>query len=225
MKFHLTVKSSNAKTGPIPVSTSSATTCPATCPFRSNGCYADSGPLALHWREVTAGRRGMDWEDFLAAIVALPERQMWRHNQAGDLVDPSTAAGQASLDALVSANQGRRGYTYSHHIRGAATVAAFKSATAQGFTVNASCDSEAQADRAISAGLRAVFVVDSGESRRFWATPDGNRVVVCPAQIRDDITCQTCKLCQARPQNVAVAFKAHGSGKKRVNAAIAGVTA
>jgi hypothetical protein len=47
LRFHLTRVSSNAKTGKIPVSTSSKATCPATCPFMGNGCYAASGPLAI----------------------------------------------------------------------------------------------------------------------------------------------------------------------------------
>ena len=44
-----TAKSSNKKTGPMPVSTTSSETCPTTCPFKGNGCYAESGPLAFLW--------------------------------------------------------------------------------------------------------------------------------------------------------------------------------
>lgn len=223
LSFHLTEKSKNEKTGPMPVSTSSAATCPKgdICPFKGNGCYAEAGPLALHWRAVTEGSRGMPWAEFLAAISALPKGQLWRHNQAGDIVDPNTATGRKMLTELTGANSGRRGFTYTHHRRGKAAVAALKAATANGFTVNASCNTEREADAAIAAGLRAVFVVPSGEDRPMWKTADGNRAIVCPAQRFEGMNCTTCRLCQARPQNVAIAFVAHGTQKRKVDAVLA----
>ncbi len=53
MSHHIafTRVSSNAKTGPIPVTTTSEETCPVSCPLKRNGCYADAGPLALFWRK------------------------------------------------------------------------------------------------------------------------------------------------------------------------------
>ena len=227
LRFHLTLKSANAKTGPIPVSTSSRETCPASCPFRGNGCYAESGPLAIHWQAVTAGSRGMPWRQFLAAIAQLPVGQLWRHNQAGDLYKPGTVTGRAALAALVEANRGRRGFTYSHHKRTAATIAAFRAATANGFTVNASCHNETEADAAMASGLRAAFVVPSTETRHHWRTPDCNHAVLCPAQRSgpgfEAMDCNRCRLCQSRPQNVAVAFRAHGTGFKRIDAVIGAV--
>ena len=214
---HLTKRSANVKTGPIPVSTSSRENCPKTCPFRSNGCYAESGKLRLHWDKVTAGERGTEWQIFLDSIKALPESTFWRHNQAGDIKNPNTAAGTKQLAQLTNANRGRKGYTYTHHRLTHIGVQNVKAATSQGFTVNVSADSEQAADVAISKGLRAVFVVNSAENRRFWNTAQGNRVVVCPAQLHKNIDCKTCKLCQSRPQNVAIAFLAHGNGKRKVN--------
>lgn len=220
LRFHLTLRSANAKTGPIPVSTSSAALCPASCSFKGNGCYAETGPLALHWQAVTAGSRGMPWAEFLAAIAQLPEGQLWRHNQAGDIRDPATATGRRHLAALVEANKGCRGFTYTHHRLTPAAVQALKAATANGFTVNASCESETAADAVISRGLRAVFVVPSDDNRRIWRTSDGNVAVTCPAQVHDGITCDRCRLCHSRPQNVAVAFRAHGTGRRKVDAII-----
>jgi hypothetical protein len=221
LRFHLTPRSANAKTGPIPVSTSSRATCWDGCPFLKNGCYADAGPLALHWDAVTRGDRGTPWSDFLAAVAALPAGQIWRHNQAGDLYRPGTVTGRKALAQLVEANRGRRGFTYSHHKRTPATVQAFKAATANGFTVNASCETVAGADAAIANGLRAVFVVPSAETRTAWDTPGGNRAVLCPAQRRDGVTCATCQLCQSRPSNVAIAFQAHGTGRRRIESVLA----
>lgn len=222
LRFHLTLRSSNAKTGPIPVSTSSAETCPShdICPFKGNGCYAESGPLAIHWRKVTQGLRGVPWQEFLRAIRDLPKGQLWRHNQAGDLWKPGTAMGRADLAQLVEANRGRRGFTYSHHKRTPSTVQAFRAATANGFTVNASCHSEAAADAAMADGLRAVFVVSAAESRAQWVTAGGNRAIVCPAQRFAGMTCERCQLCASRPSQVAIAFRAHGTQWRAVEAAL-----
>jgi hypothetical protein len=221
LRFHLSLKSSNVKTGPIPVSTSSRETCDPLCPFFGNGCYGDNYPLRFHWDAVTRGERGETWPGFLAAIRALPAGQLWRHNQAGDLWKPGTVMGRAALAQLTEANAGRRGWTFCHHKRTPAVVQAFKSATAQGFTVNASCHSEKEADAAMAHGLRAVFVAPSTETRRQWSTAGGNRAVVCPAQRFEGMDCATCRLCQARPSNVAIVFLAHGTGRKKAEAAIA----
>ncbi len=225
LRFHLTASSDNAKTGPIPVSTSSAETCPsaAICPFKGNGCYAESGPLAIHWRLVTEGQRGLPWAQFLQTIRALPAGQLWRHNQAGDLWKPGTAMGRVALAQLTDANRGRRGFTYSHHKRTPATVQAFKAATAHGFTVNASCHSEREADAAIADGLRAVFVVPAEDQRTAWETAGGNRAIVCPAQRFEGMTCARCQLCAARPSHVAIVFRAHGTRRKAAEQALAGV--
>lgn len=48
----LTMKSSNVKTGPIPVSTTGAQSCPNACSLKGSGCYAEGGPLGMHWRKV-----------------------------------------------------------------------------------------------------------------------------------------------------------------------------
>lgn len=221
LKFHLTPVSSNGKTGPIPVSTSSAATCWDGCPFRGNGCYAEAGPLALHWRAVSDGIRGVNWRQFLAAIAALPARQLWRHNQAGDIVNPATATGRRMLAQLTEASRGRRGYTYTHHKRTPAAIAALKAATAQGFTVNASCHSEREADAAMADGLRAVFVVPASDQRTSWRTEGGNRAIVCPAQRFEGMNCARCQLCHARPQNVAIVFRAHGTSWRAAERAIA----
>lgn len=216
--FHLSRVSGNSKTGPIPVSTSPRSTCPPGCPFLGHGCYGDGGPIAIHWAEVSAGRRGVPWPDFLRLIRALPDGQLWRMNQAGDLQDPDTVAGRAALRQLVSANRGRRGFTFSHHPLTRLVVRAFRDATARGFTVNVSTETMAAADAAVAAGLFAVTVVPSTDQRRFWFSPAGNRVVACPAQLHAGITCSTCQLCHDRPASVIVAFRAHGSSRRRVDA-------
>jgi hypothetical protein len=135
--FHLTLKSRNAKTGPIPVSTSTAATCPTSCPFNAgNGCYASSGPLALFWRKVTENKAGAEYGAFLKQIRALLDGQLWRHNQSGDLAGDGDALDIGALDALVAANKGKRGFTYTHKpLATAAEREAIERANANGLSL------------------------------------------------------------------------------------------
>jgi hypothetical protein len=36
-------------------------------------------------------------------------------------------------------------------------------------------------------------------------------IIVCPAQTRDDVTCETCGLCARADRAVIVGFRAHGT--------------
>lgn len=218
MYIHLTLKSRNAKTGPIPVSTSSMESCPTACPFNSanaGGCYAGSGPLAIHWHKVTKGAIGADFDSFLAEVKGLPDGQLWRHNQAGDLAGHGDSLDIASLDRLVVANKGRKGFTYTHKpLRTQEERAAVKSANDNGFTVNLSGNNLAHADSLYDLDIGPVVVVlpkDAGES---VTTPKGRKVIVCPAVVRDDVTCASCGIC-VKLRKAIVGFPAHGAGAKR----------
>jgi len=217
MKYHLTLKSSNVKTGPLPVSTSSADTCPPSCPFREKGCYAKSGPLALHWAKITQGNRGLDWGQFCDAIAALPIGQLWRHNQAGDLVGIGEDIDTEKMAQLVAANQGRKGYTYTHKYGTEENRASIRDANSKGFTVNLSANSLAQADELASLGIGPVCVVLDSSVSHNTVTPNGRKVVVCPATQRDDVTCASCGLCAVMRRSVIVGFPAHGTASKTVN--------
>jgi len=48
-------------------------------------------------------------------------------------------------------------------------------------------------------------------------TPAGRKVVVCPATIRDDVSCASCQLCQ-RQRDFIIGFPAHGTSKKKASA-------
>lgn len=219
MMIHLTKKSSNVKTGPIPVSTSSAATCPDSCPFKAGGCYAKSGPLMIHWKHVTEGRRGLSLDDFLAEVRSFDANQIWRHNQAGDLFGDNESIDVEALSKLVEANRGRRGFTYTHKPLTEENSAAIRHANDNGFTINVSADSLSDADKAVEANVGPVCVVVPEDSENKGVTKNGNRWVVCPAQQKEGVSCATCQLCQ-RQRSVIVAFKAHGTGKKKVNAIV-----
>lgn len=219
---HLTPRSRNAKTGPIPVSTTGQSTCPDVCPFKAGGCYAKGGPLAMHWRKVGAGIAGTDWSTFCESVKALPEGQLWRHNQAGDLPGDGVTIDALAMTELVHANARRKGFTYTHYpVTGVSTAEAanrreVQHANGAGFTVNLSANNPAHADALADLGVGPVVTVLPAEQTENTTTPKGRKVVVCPATQRDDVSCATCKLC-SRQRDVIVGFPAHGASKRKAS--------
>lgn len=217
--YHFTRVSSNAKTGPIPVTTTSSDSCPDTCSFKAGGgCYADGGPLRMHWRAVDDGSRGGSLEDLVALIGALPRGQLWRHNQAGDLPPGSKpdTIDAVALYQLAIANTHRRGFTYTHYPPTPHNLTAVRQANKLGFTVNLSAESLGEADEYKALGLPVVVTLPADVDDTV-ITPAGNTVVVCPATT-GNTDCLNCGLCQRRDRDSIVGFPAHGHGAARVQA-------
>jgi hypothetical protein len=225
MHFAFARKSRNAKTGDIPVTTSDAKTCPDACPLKSSGaCYAKHGPLGMYWKKINAGQYASTWQHLLDEVKALPEGQLWRHNQAGDLPGDGDEIDCNALIDLVSANSGKRGFTYTHKpVEGFNTIPmnnrdAIRHANANGFTVNLSADNLSEADSLKALNIGPVVTVLPREAPQVSYTPQGHKVVVCPAQTRDDVTCKSCGLCAISSRDVIVGFLAHGVSAKKAEA-------
>jgi hypothetical protein len=155
----------------------------------------------------------------VATIAALPDGQLWRHNQAGDLPQVDGTVDAVKLGQLVAANAGRRGFTYSHH-RDAASIAWIRHANAWGFTVNLSANDLADADALADHAAGPVVVVLPSTQTQNTTTPAGRAVVICPATQRDDVSCATCQLCQ-RQRAAIVGFPAHGTRKRVIDIKLA----
>ena len=213
-RFHLSRVSKNKKTGPIPVTTTSRNSCPPTCAMRP-ACYGMLGPLALHWDRVSDGSRGKGWRDHLNDLLTLPFCSPLRLNQVGDLPASNGRLSRRYLVQLITAVRLRKlqAWTYTHHdpTKGE-NAALLRRAFRSGLTVNVSTESVEAADRAIAADLPATITVPSTEQRTTWRTPDGNLVMVCPAQ-RRETDCSQCMLCHKRGKRVVIAFTAHGTRK------------
>jgi len=231
-----TIKSRNAKVGEMPVSTSSADTCPDACPLKKNGCYADTGPLGMLWAALSRAKPGetvkraagtmatLTWSQFCHSVAALPLGTLWRHNQAGDLPGPSDKIDTAALERLVAANAGKRGFTYTHKPldgpHGPSNAAAIANANARGFTVNLSADNALEADALLAARVGPVVVIlpEEIQGKADIMTPGGNRVTVCPATYLEHVSCKTCALCARANRPTIVGFPAHGASRKRASA-------
>ena len=218
LMVRLTAKSRNEKVGPIPVSTTSSHTCPDSCPLKAGGCYAKGGPLAINWRKVTEGKYGTDWQGFTAKVAALPEGQLWRHNQAGDLPGEADVIDAAGLAELVAANHGRRGFTYTHKPMTVDNAAAVAAANDGGFTINLSANSPHHADELAALGVGPVVTVLPIDAPEHSETPEGRHIVVCPAVTGKAANCAACGLCQRVNRKVIVGFPAHGNAKNKAAA-------
>ena len=223
LTVNLTAKSRNAKTGPIPVSTTSASTCPDACPFKKgdngmNGCYADGGPLAILWRKVSDGY-GLSWDEFCQQIEALPDNQLWRHNQAGDLPGINDDIDVELLVKLIHANRGKKGFTYTHKpMDRYPNIEAVKHANNNGFTVNLSGNNPTHADTLADLGIGPVVTVLPSDQLENTVTPKGRKITVCPAVTRDDVSCASCGLCAIADRQTIIGFPAHGMAKKKATA-------
>lgn len=217
MNYHITKVSDNIKTGKILVTTTSADSCPPSCPFKGSGCYADSGPLAIHWRKVTSGARGGNIAELILAISALGSGAIWRHNQAGDLPGIGESLDNAALQEIVLANKGRRGFTYTHKYKLVRNHAIIKSANEQGFAINLSANNLRHADELFALGIGPVVTVLPENAIRRNATPDGRMVYTCPATYNDAVNCANCGICARTDRQFIIGFPAHGNGKKAVS--------
>jgi len=220
------------------VTTSQQDTCPAACPFKANGCYADAGPLRRLWNKLSETAVGETFTNGptgkirVGSIADLVEairkngRALWRHNQAGDLAhDGKGAIDRDALRAIVVANVNAegRGFTYTHHgVLGSTPIAEhnrnlISAANVAGFTINLSGNTLAHADKLADTKAGPVVVVLTSTQTADTVTPKGRKVVVCPATQRDDVTCMSCGMCQLASRDFIIGFPAHGTSKAKAD--------
>lgn len=227
INIQFVAKSSNSKIGAIPCTTSERSTCPSTCPFiNDGGCYAESGFYTkLNWNEVDNGNRALTWNAAMYEIDSLPDGVLWRHNVAGDLPHKNGIIIKSMVRDLIRANYGvnrhKKGFTYTHHdMMVTANRDIVEEANNERFITNLSANSLHHADELLSLGIAPVVSTVLEDYQGIKTTPQGNRVIVCPAITHKNVTCKTCGLCQKVDRDYVIAFPAHGSAKKKVEQVI-----
>ena len=223
--WQLVKASKNAKTGRMPVSSHPEYTCPEVCPMKGSGCYGDNFRCRLNWNKLNTGQTGVSFDEFCDQIAALPDGTPWRGAQVGDQPGNGHRIDTTRLDRIVKANKGKRGFTYTHypvipeddqdsflHNR-----FAVREAIHGGLTVNLSANNIGHADKLAATGMPVCVILPEGVTKNF-VTPDGNKVVICPAYTRKDVTCKSCLLCQKAKRGCIVGLPVHGNGKKKASA-------
>lgn len=214
-QVHLNNRSNNGKLGTIPVTTSSAITCPNACPLKGKGCYARFSFLGAHWQAITDGTKGYSFRELLDGIRKLKPGQLWRHNQAGDLQGDGESIDVKALGDLAAANTGRNGYTYTHYpLNTEKERQAVKRANDGGFTVNLSANNLLHADELYDLNIGPVVSITNQEPvKGITFTPNGRPMIHCPATYQKGMTCQKCGICQKSNRKFGILFHVHGSGK------------
>lgn len=226
--YSFTAVSQNRKTGNIAVTSTSSASCPAACPFVKtvaektvyNGCYADYSYTGIAWRKLD--KQGQDFKSLLVNIRHMDKGAKLRLNVMGDLPHNNQVIDANKVNQLADtiANRKIKTILYTHHDLTIDANLTTLQNTFDKIHVNASCESVNQAKRALDSGLNAVMVMplDSPKHQRI----DDLRVVQCPAEYNDKITCSNCMLCaKDRTQNrVVIGFTAHGTAKTKVSKAV-----
>ena len=212
----LTHVSHNAKTGPIPVSSSSSETCPDSCPLQGNGCYGETGPISFHWKTVNRKERGKPWYLFLHEIMSLFPGTLWRHNQVGDLPHINQSIDEIKAVELTNANYRRKGFTFSHHevLHSVHNQRVIKEMNGKGFAVNLSADTLEDADRKAALNIGPVVTILAKSPPWPSKTPGGRPILVC-LNVTHKLTCAQCKLCQIVGRKSIIGFPAHGTRWKK----------
>lgn len=200
--------SGNRKLGPIPSAIVEEKTCPGSCPLKTSGCYAKVGALGFHWRRTE--HDGISWALFCEKVAGLPVGQIWRYAGAGDLPGVGELVDENELTELVKANRGRRGFAYTHKFL---NLSAVRRANKSGFTINLSAWDAADADRKLKLGAGPVVCLIPWNASEVSKTPNGVKVVACPAQTREKVTCEKCHICADPKRKYVVGFYPHGAGR------------
>lgn len=222
---HVVQWSANEKIGKVSTTYLATVSC-VDCPLKGNGCYAEHGMVAIWKRKLDAAVRARKASPVrqaqaeAAGIDALKARgQGLRLHTSGDC--PTEEAARIVADAAERFMQrgGGKAWTYTHAWRRVARKAWGK------VSILASVETLADARRAIKRGWAPARVV-SGFPHGDKAWIDGGvRWIPCPAQTRDNVTCESCRLCwddaKLRSIGAGVAFDAHGSARKQAAQAVA----
>lgn len=211
----ISAKSSNTKTGPMPtISRPIETTCPTTCaflpkPLGGNGkCYANgringtvkklATDLTVEAAAARINKGKAKGARYIRDRVVGDIMQGPRDAQTVDLGYVNEVAALATATGLTA-----YGYTHAYDQLSSVDVLAI---AATGYVMNASCNTVEDIERAVALGMPTTYAGDDLIDGEMIA---GRRIVTCPAQTRDDVTCASCGLC-AKPNRAAtVRFLIH----------------
>lgn len=243
MKMIFLKASGNSKTGDIMQSYTSKSSCPNRCPFKGSGCYAEGIRTVKTWERADdeSDKRFVSSQDDLTLAllggviehIKEPENELlFRHNIAGDLAVRNTnnfnthefldiANAIIRVNAVYSGNFGKvvKGFTYTHCELTEGDKYVINSMKGV-MTVNVSTDSVLEARIAKAKGFNTVLTsVNPKDDIRLLREVHGLTAVQCPAQTREGITCNSCRLC-AKDRDAIVIFGIHGAHKGKARKAI-----
>jgi hypothetical protein len=237
---HFTPQSGNAKTGNIPVTYRPMKTCATDCTFlpesyaaelvaaglrdpsipAAGGCYGTGrifGMAKKYAATVTVG------EVRAKLSKAAKSARFLRDRVVGDVMTESGQIDHEYIENVaalaIEADLIPFGYTHAWPKMTREDVAQI---AATGYVMNASCETRDDVRAAIDLGMPVVIASDLVADGETFTRPDGStaRIVTCPAQTREAVTCASCGLCARKDRAAVVRFEIHGTSKKRAAAAV-----
>lgn len=214
--------SKNSKVGDVSATYVALKSCPTSCPLRGEGCYAELGKVGMYVRRLDRNAAGQDVDgrDMARAeareIDSLSGKRALRLHVSGDSRTFVNARIVANAAERYMARGGQKVWSYTHAWRDVAREAW------GAVSVLASCESLDDAAQALDEGYAPAVVVDAhpADGKASRVNAHGIKLIPCPAQTRDDVTCADCKLCwnddMLRSRRAAIAFAAHGPKAKQV---------
>jgi len=212
-------KSGNTKTGFVGATYRKVgETCPSTCSHLLNrACYALSSFTGIH---QNASPRdpfdGMRYFEFIEGLSKSPKKLAKiggtvRLHVSGDFffndeIDTPYVTGVKLAHATFP---NVLGYTYTHRFSDFGEYD-----FPENLVVNASCDTMSDIHAAQAQGWPTVTTTGADDTRKRWEQ-EGVTFLTCPAQTAG-LTCAQCRLCMKKDRKFTIAFRAHGTAKKRV---------
>ncbi len=203
-----------------------SSTCPTSCTFRNNGCYAQTGFTGRAIKQLDAvgatEREAIDDEvrqiDSFGRYRGIPQdggrrgksgRDLRLH-VAGDVRSVESVEALAAAATRWKARGGGDVWTYTHAWR------SLPRAAWGPVSVLASVEDAGSAAIARLRGYVPAVVVAEFPSDRAFDLPGLGRVIPCPGETRG-ATCVECRLCldadALARRDVAIGFAVHGNGK------------
>lgn len=196
----------NRKTGNVPTAWIGPTLAEARascagCPALDAGCYAHSGTPRIGLASI-ARTPGKDRSLRAALRDRVASARMVRYTALGDGGRVPRAVADDIVATVRAAGLQLVGYT--HHWREEQVADSWRG------RLMASADTLAEADEAARDGWRVAVVLPKGSTGA--TTPDGRKVVVCPAiKTHGAVTCNQCRLCDGSARGPVIGFPAHGN--------------
>lgn len=192
-------------------------TCPPTCShLKTGGCYALNGNVAMHARkakrERTDAKQLRDW-----LLTEVKSNTLVRHHVSGDIMGTGGKVDKTYVKTIYDAHKARpdiHGWGYTHAWRQVSPL----DLNHETLTFNASCDNLQDLEDALDQGWATTIVVEADFERSDIELPSGRtvRAIVCLNQNNHAVTCALCKKCLVADRDYVVAFRAHGSGKNKI---------
>lgn len=219
---HVVARSANRKTGPIPVTYRTQDTCPLDCPFlpggEFGGCYG-TGRLFASARKYS-GSLDLERAIWKVRLGMADGARYLRDRVVGDVVTPDGTLDRdyvAGIAQLATEN-GLLAFGYTHAWRLFTLPDLTWLRRLTGYVMNASTETIGDVKTALLTGLPVTIVNDDIPEGTMIA---GKRVVTCPAETRQNVTCASCGLCAKRDRTAIIRFTTHGTAVAKAQAAVA----